>query len=116
MNIKQISKTIFGMIFAAFVSGIVALLCTGVLIFIFGLSFWILDDFVFDFLNLSPKFEYDVLVMFRSVFFWSENTHFMLTFFILWAIILFAGLKWGWIKKKLTLTKETKNYELINKK
>jgi hypothetical protein len=89
-----------------FFSGLAALLCTGTLIFLFGLSFWVLDDFVFNFLNLPPKFEYDVLSFLRSAFFWLEDAHFTPTFFALWVVILFMSFRNGWVKKKLILIKE----------
>ena len=98
MNIKRTIAILF-------FSGLAVLLCTGVFVFLFGLSFWILDDFVFDFLNLPPKFEYDVLSLLRSIFFWLEDVHFIPTFFVLWAIILLVAFKSSWIKKKLTWIK-----------
>jgi hypothetical protein len=88
-----------------FFSGLVALLCTGALIFIFGLFFWFLDDFVFNFLNLPPKLEYDAASLLRSTFFWLES-HPKLTFFVLWAIVLLVGFRGNWMKKKLPLVKE----------
>lgn len=106
MHIKQAGKTILRMIAATSFSGLTALLLMGALIIIFGLFFWGLDT-VFDFVNLSPRFEYGVLSQLRSAFFWLDNTHIQLTFFfVLWVIIFFVFLlKKDWIKKKLTLTK-----------
>ncbi|MBI5072148.1 hypothetical protein HZB93_04700 [Candidatus Falkowbacteria bacterium] len=82
-----------------FFSGLAALLCTEVFIFIFGLFYWALDEFVFDLLNLPSKFEYDALSLFRSIFFWLEDAGFKPIFFLLWAIVLFAGLKGKWFSK-----------------
>lgn len=99
--IKRTGEIVIGTIAAAFISALIALLCTGALVFLSGVLFWVLDDFVFDLLNLSPKFTYDVLALLRSMFFWLEDDGFKALFFILWAIILFAGLKGDWIKEKL---------------
>jgi len=104
-GVRKTSETVFGTIASLFISGLIALLCTGASVLLFGLFFWFLDDVAFGFLNLPPKFEYDVLSLLRSVFFWLENAYFMPTFFVLWAIILLVAFKISWIKKKLTWIK-----------
>lgn len=99
---NQFLKFIKGVAVVIF-SGLIALLCTGALILIFGSFFWGLDT-VFDFINLSPKFEFNVLSLLRSFFFWLE-AQFKSVFLVLWAIILIVGFKWDWIKKETNLMK-----------
>ncbi len=84
---------------AVLLSGLIALLCAGALIAIFGFSFWALDTLL-GFINLAPKFEYDALSFVRSVFF-CLDAQFKPIFFVLWAVILFTGFRQGWIKKQL---------------
>lgn len=108
MNIKWTGKIVFEKMTIVFFSGLAALLCTGALTLAFGLLFWFLDDFVFNFLNLSPKFEYDAASSLRSVFFWlfDDGANFQRTFFVLWAIILLVGFRGDWMKKRIAWVKE----------
>lgn len=104
---NQYIKRIGKIALVVFFSGLAALLCTGTLVLLSGVLFWALD-FMFDFLNLPSKFEYDLLSLLRSVFSWlfDDGANFKRTFIILWVIILLVGLKGDWMKKKLAWVKE----------
>ena len=105
---RKTSEIVFGTIVSLVSSGLMAGLCMGAFILLSGALFWVLDFFMFDFLNLSPKFEYDFLSLLRSAFSWlfDDGYNITRTFFVLWAIILLVGFKGDWMKKKLTWIKE----------
>ncbi len=105
--VRKTSEIVFGTPVFLLFSGLATMLCLGAFVLLSGILFWVLD-FIFDFLNLSSKFEYDVLSLFRSVlsFLFDDGAHFQRTFFILWAIILLIGFKGDWMKKKIAWIKE----------
>ena len=104
--VRKTSEIVFGTPVFLLFSGLAAMLCMGALFLLSGVLFWVLG-FMFDFLNLSPKFGYDVLSLLRSIFsfLFEDGAHFQRTFFILWAIIILIGFNGDWIKKKLAWVK-----------
>jgi len=105
--VRKTSEIVFGIPVFLLFSGLATMLCMGVFFLLSGILFWVLD-FIFDFLNLSPKFGHDVLSLLRSVFsfLFDDGAHLQRTFFVLWAIILLIGFKGGWMKKKIAWIKE----------
>jgi hypothetical protein len=104
--VRKTSEIVFGTPVFLLFSGLIAVLCMGAFFLLSGVLFWVLD-FVFDFLNLSPKFEYDFLSLLRSVFsfLFDDGANFKRTFFVLWAIVLLVGFKGDWMKKKIVWAK-----------